>query len=108
MEDEHLPGLLRLATAVPVLSHSEGFGLPALEAHACGTPAIVPAGGAAHEAAGPLALTCTPDDPESVADALALAVERREDLRFELPDSVAGATWERAAARIADLWEDLA
>ena len=108
VEDEHLPGLLRLATAVPVLSHSEGFGLPALEAHACGTPAIVPAGSAAHEAAGPLALTCTAAYPESVADALTLAVERREDLRFELPDSVAGATWDRAAARIADLWEDLA
>jgi glycosyltransferase involved in cell wall biosynthesis len=108
VEEEHLPGLLRLATAVPVLSHSEGFGLPALEAHACGTPAIVPAGSAAAEAAGPLALTCDPADPESVADALALAVERREDLRFEVPESVADRTWSRTAERVADLWEELA
>ena len=34
IEDEHLPGVLRLAAAVVVLSHSEGFGLPALEAWA--------------------------------------------------------------------------
>ncbi|MDA0948586.1 MAG: glycosyltransferase, partial [Planctomycetota bacterium] len=108
VEEEHLPGLLRLATAVPVLSHSEGFGLPALEAHACGTPAIVPAGSAAAEAAGPLALTCDPADAESVANALALAVERREDLRFEVPESVADRTWSRTAELLADLWEELA
>lgn len=41
VESDDLPTLYRLATAFIFPSHYEGFGLPPLEAMACGTPAIV-------------------------------------------------------------------
>ena len=38
--DEHIPALLRNATAVVVPALAEGFGLPVIEAQSCGTPVV--------------------------------------------------------------------
>ena len=108
IQDADLPGLLRLATVVPVLSHSEGFGLPALEAHACGTPTLVPTGSAQAEVAGDGAFLCDPSAADSVADGLAAAVLAREDLRYTLPERARTFTWERTADAIEQLWSTLA
>ena len=108
VEDGDLPGLLRLATAAPVLSHSEGFGLPVLEALACGTPVLVPPGSAQAEVAGPEAFVVDPADPQAVADGLERALEEREALRYQLPERAAAYTWDGAAAKLEALWRDLA
>lgn len=108
IEDAHLPGLYRLATAVPVLSRSEGFAFPVLEALACGTPVIVPRDSAQAELAGAAGFVVDPGDPESVADALLRAHTEREELRFVLPERAAGYTWDLAAERVEALWKELA
>ena len=108
IEDEHLPGVLRLAAAVVVLSHSEGFGLPALEAVACGTPVVVSANSAQAEVAGPDAFQVDATDPPSVADGLRAAIEAREDLRYVLAAHARAFTWDRTAAAIERVWESLA
>lgn len=108
LEEEHLPALLRLASCVPVLSRSEGFGLPVLEALACGTPVVVPAGSVQAEVAGELAILVDPDDPDSVADGLARAIETREALRYELPVHARAFPWARTAEGIERVWEGLA
>ncbi len=51
--DDALPGLYANAECFVLPSFDEGFGLPALEAMACGTPVIVSDGGALEEVIGP-------------------------------------------------------
>ena len=70
IRDDCVAPLLRRAVAVAYPSIEEGFGLPALEALACGSPLVTTVGSVMAEFAGDAAL-CV--DPNSV-DALALAL----------------------------------
>ncbi len=64
-----LPALYSSARAFVFLSHDEGFGLPPLEAMACGCP-VVCSGGAPLEICGDAAVACSPEDTLSVANAI--------------------------------------
>jgi glycosyltransferase involved in cell wall biosynthesis len=63
--DEHLPVLYRAADVFVLPSLHEGFGLPALEAMACGCPVLCSTKGALGEVVGDAALTM---DPENTAE----------------------------------------
>jgi glycosyltransferase involved in cell wall biosynthesis len=98
--DEALPALLRQAAAVAYPSHEEGFGLPALEALACGAPLVTSAESPMAEFAGPAALLV----PAGNAGALAWALNRlltdtelTGRLREEGPKAAAAHTWEGSA-----------
>ena len=108
VEEQDLPSLYRMASVVPLLSRSEGFGLPVLEALACGTPVVVPPSGSQREVAGERAFVADPDDAAQVADALMAALEQREELRYELGERAAQYSWARAAESVEELWEELA
>jgi len=108
VDETDLPGLLRLAAGVPVLSSSEGFGLPVLEALACGTPVLVPRGSAQAEVAGEAGIEVDAGDPASVAGGIARALERREELRWILPERARAFPWSRTASGIEELWTSLA
>lgn len=108
IEERDLAALLRLAGAVVVLSRSEGFAFPALEALASGTPAVVSRDSAQAELAGAAGIAVDPEDPASVAGGLAKALLEREELRHGGLERAAQFTWEHCAERVEALWRELA
>ena len=79
--DDDIPALLRSATAVVYPSLYEGFGLPALEALACGAPLVTTRGTAMEEVAGMGAVLVTPGDVDDLAGALEAVLEGMGDDR---------------------------
>ena len=105
--DAELVQLYRGALALLVPSRNEGFGLPALEAMACGCPVIAADAGALPEVCGGAAIVLDPGDRAAwLAAIAALAADpgRRSVLR-EAGLARAGAfTWERTARAMAELY----
>jgi glycosyltransferase involved in cell wall biosynthesis len=106
--DEELVELYRGAAALVYPSLYEGFGIPVLEAMACGTPVVTSRGGATEEVAGGAAVLVDPLDVESIARGIAEAAARRDELRALGLARAAGFTWAGVADRVEAAWRELA
>jgi glycosyltransferase involved in cell wall biosynthesis len=98
--DEAVPALLRGAAAVAYPSEEEGFGLPALEALACGAPLVTTSGSAMEEVVGDAALLVAPGDVGALAGALDMLVRGDARLADRRAHGIAIAsrhTWEACA-----------
>jgi alpha-1,3-rhamnosyl/mannosyltransferase len=97
-----LAALYSRARALVFLSLDEGFGLPAIEAMACGTPVVASRRGALPEVTGGAAALVDPDDPEEAAGALSECVADgpARAARIAAGRAVAARfTWEETARR---------
>ncbi len=83
LTDEFLPPLLTGAECLLFPSFHEGFGLPVLEAMACGTPVVTSERGALPATTGGVAVFVDPDDPESIVDGIQKIIGD-DDLRADL------------------------
>jgi glycosyltransferase involved in cell wall biosynthesis len=95
-----LPGLYAGALALAMPSLYEGFGLPCLEAMACGTPVVAADRAALPETCGGAALLADPADGEAFATALVRAAtdqEERARLIAAGQERAATFTWRRTA-----------
>jgi alpha-1,3-rhamnosyl/mannosyltransferase len=95
-----LPAVYGGATLMTFVTHHEGFGMPALEAMACGIPAIVSDCGALPEVTAGCALEAAPEDPEAIGAAVRRLWEHedaRADLRARGLARARHYSWERAA-----------
>jgi glycosyltransferase involved in cell wall biosynthesis len=75
LPDATVPALLRRASVAVYPAFEEGFGLPALEALACGAPLVTTEGTAMAELSGGAALLASPGDAVTLADALDRALD---------------------------------
>ena len=97
VDDTELARLYRGARAVVYPSLYEGFGIPILEAMACGTPVVTAAGGATEEVAGGAAVLVDALDPAAIADGLDRADRRRDELRARGLERARSFSWDAVA-----------
>lgn len=93
VEDRHLPALYTGAQMLVFPTFYEGFGIPVLEAFACGTAVIGGTEGAVPEVAGDAALLVDPYDEQALAAAIA---------RLALDTELRATLIERGRARLGD------
>jgi len=107
--EEDLPLLYSAATVFVYPSRYEGFGLPVLEAMACGTPVITTNAASIPELAGPAAFQLDPSDTKHIAAPI-LRLCTEEDSNDEMIergfDQVEKFSWEKTAAQTLRAYQD--
>jgi glycosyltransferase involved in cell wall biosynthesis len=107
VDEADKPALYRGATAFAFLSRYEGFGLPPLEAMACGVPVVVSSASSLPEVVGGAGFVLDPDDTRHVAGAL-LALynqpELAESMRERGLEQARQFSWARTARETLDVY----
>jgi glycosyltransferase involved in cell wall biosynthesis len=99
---DDLPPLYRGAEVFVYPSLFEGFGMPVIEAMACGTPVVASSHPSLDEACGDAAVRVDPGSPEGIAAGIEEAIARRDEL---VPRGLAHArafTWEATGRTMMD------
>lgn len=108
VDGDDLPAILAGARAFVFPSLHEGFGMPAVEAMACGTPVLAAATGALPEVIGDAGILL-PLDAEAWVSALQRVLTDAAlvaDLRRRGIDRAQGFTWRRCAERIVEVYRE--
>lgn len=110
VDSRNIPALMTLADIFVFPSLYEGFGLPILEAMACGTPVVTSNVSSMPEVAGDAAILVDPLSTDSIAEGLkelALDRNKREDLRGKGLRRAAEFSWEDTAEKTLQVYRDI-
>jgi glycosyltransferase involved in cell wall biosynthesis len=110
LPDETLAVLYRLAAVFVFPSLYEGFGLPPLEAMACGTPVVTSNLSSMPEVAGDAAVLVDPYDPHAIKDGIKRVLTDpvlRESLVQKGLIRARDFSWERSVARTREIYEEV-
>jgi glycosyltransferase involved in cell wall biosynthesis len=102
--DDELARLYRGARCLAYPSLYEGFGIPVLEAMACGTPVVTSRGGATEELADGAAVLVDPQDPAAIAAGIERANWQRGELVERGLQRVRAFSWEVVAEATVDAY----
>jgi glycosyltransferase involved in cell wall biosynthesis len=108
VRDDELARLYRGARCVAYVSLYEGFGLPVLEAMACGAPVVAGRNEASEEVAGSAAVLVDPLDPDAIAAGIAEAVDRRDELRQRGLERSRSFDWREVARATVEVYREVA
>ena len=108
--DEHLPALYSGASLFLFPSLYEGFGLPILEAMACGTPAIISNSSSLPEVGGQAALQLPAQSPGAWSDGIS-SVLSDQDLAHKMTEAgflqIHRFSWQKAAWQLLQIYDSL-
>ena len=110
LKDTAMSGAYGNALICVFPSRFEGFGLPALEAMACGTPALLAQGSSLPEVGGDAAKYFTPGDAQDLTGAIEGMLsdeQERNRMRIAGISRAQGFTWGTAAAKTAGIYQSL-
>ena len=111
VSEEDLVSLYNVADVLVLPSLYEGFGLPVLEAMACGTPVVVANAASLPEVVGDAGLLVDPRSPEAIAKAIAQVLEDpalANDMRKRGFQRAREFTWEYCARKTLAVYHDFA
>jgi glycosyltransferase involved in cell wall biosynthesis len=106
--DEDMPSIYAAAEVFAFPSLGEGFGIPVIEAMACGTPVIVSQATCLPEVAGDAAVLFDPEDPADIARAMRLILRPQihEEMRQKGLRRAQMFTWENTARETLNAYLD--
>ncbi len=110
LDDQVLVVLLNLAQALVLPSFCEGFGLPAIEAAACGAPTVVTTNSPMPELLGRGTIGVEPDDRAGLLTALSWILgdpAKQQAMRKAALAAAARLSWDNSARQLLDIFEEI-
>jgi glycosyltransferase involved in cell wall biosynthesis len=108
VSDEELARQYRGALCLVYPSLYEGFGIPVLEAMACGTAVVTSTGGATAEVSGAAAVLVDPLDAAAIAAGIEQAIARRDALRELGLERARDFSWDESARLTVEAYREAA
>lgn len=110
VEDEDIPAIYNLAKLFVFPSFYEGFGIPPLEAQACGCPVVCSDAASLPEVGGDSVVYCDPYSVEDIAAKIKMVLDDenlQNELRAKGFENIKRFSWEESAKKIIDVLEGL-